>query len=116
MMSFANTRNTTAVYIQPIAVIVLHVPPPVRGAGAAAGGSGAGAPGARPGRAEEAVPGPDGNTGEAEGRQGADPRGRRHLYSRGRNKTLKTLPKALHIMTSSLIQAPIITVVLWFLA
>lgn len=54
-----------------------------RGAGAAPGGGGAGASGAGSGRAEEAVPGPDGDSGEAEGRQGAGPRGRRHLYSRG---------------------------------
>lgn len=47
-----------------------------RGASAAPGGSGAGASGAGPGRTEEAVPGPDGNSGEAEECQGADPRGR----------------------------------------
>lgn len=47
-----------------------------RGAGAAPGGGGLGAAGAGPGRAEEAVPGSDGDPGEAEGRQGGGPGGR----------------------------------------
>jgi len=49
---------------------------PYRCKGAAPGGGGAGAPGAGSGRAEEAVSGPDGDSGEAEGGQGRSPGGR----------------------------------------
>lgn len=63
-----------------------------RGEGAAAGSGGAGASGAGPGRAEEAVSGSDGDSGEAEGRQGAGPGGRRCLHRRG--KSLKYMAGA----------------------
>lgn len=54
-----------------------------RGAGAAPGGRGACASGAGSCRAEEAVPGPDGDAGEAERCQGAGPRRRRCFHNRG---------------------------------
>lgn len=34
------------------------------------------------------MPGPDGDSGEAEGCQGAGPRGRRHLHSRSKNEAV----------------------------